>query len=546
MPGGARNDGLDQERVLVVQYGRTVDDVVKRLCTVDGMMRDILLYGQDMRTTKGPGGSAYDGPGGSGGAELPIPEGLAVHVPYSPLDTRTTHKVLKDPTAVDLINVIKEMRPTVVLLHGGLTTDKVGRDTGRIPGGSGPGDRRSAGACPHGLEVLARLPSSIMDEKEEIIKSMKQVGTRLIYLDAKASKGGFAQQVRSVTGAVVVAWLADEAPLVLNAYNFLYVFINALVDIPGIRPESAFALAAEICSAFCTGVGGAADSAPSLPHLLSDVAPALPGLDRDVALSDELLGAIASKFQDVKLCAANAEVRLLVLGIPALLMRSERLGSLCQGIRGVVAAEVSSIVLTNVEPVQIQPPYLSETSIAYRCSVKTESGITFDVVMGGPKDSSFQNHHELLELSLRQVLVADAHSIQLKMPPAGAPLPPYHCTAQVGGGAPTIEVMVSASTWIVYVIKRLTEMPQSKSLVLAGVAAASTSITTAFSKREALRHVATLCNGDFQAFHGINETVTAEMLLGALPEQVPHSDPQVMAVTPAQQQPLGLGAQAEA
>ncbi len=534
MPGGARNDVLGQGRVLVVQYGRTVDDVVKRLCAIDGMMRDILLYGQDMRTTKGPGGSAYDGPGGSGGAELPIPEGLAVHVPYSPLDTRTTHKVLKDPTAVELINVIREMRPTVVLLHGGLTAGK----------GTGDGSRGGR-SCPHGLEVLARLPSSIMDQQDDIIKSMKQVGTRLIYLDAKVAKG-FAQRVRSVTGALVVAWLADEAPLVFNAYNFLYVFINALVDIPGIRPESAFALAAEMCSAFCTTVGGAAESAASLPHLLSDTTPALSGLDGDVVLNEELVGAIASKFQNVKLCVANAEVRLLVLGIPAFLMRSARLGSLCQGIRGIVAAEVSSIVLTNLEPVQIQPPYLPDTSMAYRCSVKTESGVTFDVVMGGPKESSFQNHHELLELSLRQVLVADAHSIQLKMPPAGAPLPPYHCTAQVGGGAPTIEVMVSASTWIVYLIKRLTEMPQSKSLVLAGVAAASTSITTAFSKREALRHVATLCNGDFQAFHGSLETVTAEMLLGALPEQDPNSDAAVMAVTPAQQQPLGLGAQAEA
>lgn len=530
MPGSARNGGLGQEKVLVVQYGRTVDDVVKRLCTIDGMMRDILLYGQDMRTTRGPDGSAYDGPGGSGGAELPIPKGLAVQVPYSPLDTRTTHKVLKDPTAVELINVIREMRPTVVLLHGGLTAGR---------GGSG------ARSSPNGLEVLARLPSSILDHQDEILNSMKQVGTRLIYLDANVAKG-FGQRVRSVTGAVVVAWLADEAPLVFNAYNFLYVFINALVDIPDIRPESAFALAAEICSAFCTTVGGAADSVPSLPHLLSDTTPALPGLDGNIVLSDELTGAIASKFQNVKLCAANAEVRLLVLGIPALLMLSARLGSLCQGIRGIVAAEVSSIVLTNLEPVQIQPPYLSETSMAYRCSVKTESGITFDVVMGGPKDSSFQNHHELLELSLRQVLVADAHSIQLKMPPVGAPLPPYHCTAQVGGGAPTIEVMVSASTWIVYLIKRLTEMPQSKSLVLAGVAAASTSITTAFSKREALRHVATLCNGDFQAFHGSAETVTAEMLLGALPEQDPNSDAAVMAVTPAELQPLGLGAQAEA
>ena len=104
---------------------------------------------------------------------------------------------------------------------------------------------------------------------------------------------------------------------------------------------------------------------------------------------------------------------------------------------------------------------------------------------------------------------------------------------------------MSASTWIVYLIKRLTEMPQSKSLVLAGVAAASTSITTAFSKKEALRHVATLCNGDFQEFHGSVETVSAEMLLGALPEQDPNGDTVVMAVTPAQQQPLGLGVQTE-
>ena len=140
-----------------------------------------------------------------------------------------------------------------------------------------------------------------------------------------------------MTGAVVVAWPADEAPLVFNAYNFMYAFMNALVDVPGIRPESAFALAAELCSAFCTTtprVGGAAESAPSLPRLLSDRMPALPGMDEEI-LNDELTGAIASKFQNVKLCAANAEVRLLVLGIPALLMLSARLGSLCQGIRGV-------------------------------------------------------------------------------------------------------------------------------------------------------------------------------------------------------------------
>ena len=510
MPGGVRNDVRSPNKVLVVQFGRTVDDVVTRLCTMDGMMRDILLYGQDMRTTKGPGGVAYDGPGGSGGAELPIPEGLAVHVPYSPFDTRTTHKVLKDPTATELISVITEMRPTVVLLHGGLT--------GGEPSGQ------------PGSEVLARLPQAILDQGEDIIRSMKQVGTKMIYVDAKGTKE-FAQRVRAVTSACVVAWISDETPLVFNAYHFLYAFMNTMIDMPGIRPESAFALASELCCALCTRLGRTADSPPCLPHLLSDGIPSLPGLGEDDALDDELTGAIASKFENVKLCAASAELRLLVVGVSAHLTLSARLGSLCQGIRGIIAAEASSIFLTNLEQVQIPPPYLPPTSIAYRCSVKTESGVTFDVVMGGPKESAFNNHRELLEIALRQVLIADAHSIQLKMPPAGAPLPPYYCTAQVGAGAPTVEVLLSASTWVVYLIKRLTEMPQFKSLVLAGLAAASTSITTAFSKREALRHVATLCNGEFQNFHGPIDTVTAEMLFGALPD---HSNPSVAvsAITP--------------
>ena len=512
--------------MLIVQYGRTVDDVVTRLCTVDGMMRDIMLYGQDMRTAKAAMEQTQcNGPGSTGGAALPIPDGLAVHVPYSPLDTRTTHKVLKDPAAAEIIGAITEMRPTVVVLHGGLSARGVGLDGSDMPG----------------AEVLGRLPVAILEQRDNIIKAMKQVGTKMIYVDAKGAKE-FAQQARAVTGASVVAWLLDDPPLVFNAYQFLFVFMSCLVDSLGyVEPESAFALASEVCCAFCTQLDGGADLPPSLPHLLSDKIPALPGLNEEDALDDELTGAIVSKFGEVKLCVANAELRLLVLGLSAHLTTSARLGSLCQGIRGIIAAQVTSAILTNVEEVQIQPPYLPDSSMAFRCSMKTEGGITFDVVMGGPKESSFNNHRELLEVAVRQVLIADAHSIQLKVPPAGAPLPPYHSTSQVGGGAPTIEVLLSGSTWVVYMLKRMAEMPQSMSLVMAGVAAVSTSITTAFSKRDALRHVATVCNGDFAMFHATRETVTAEMLVGALREQSQNGGG---AITPAETpaQPSALAA----
>jgi len=518
MPGGARsqNDARSlSQKVLVVQYGTSVDHVVTRLCSVDGMMRDILLYGQDMRTAKGSGGSAGRGGSDGSGLQLAIPDGLAVHVPYLPLDTKTTHKVLKDPAASDVDAAITEMRPTVVVLHGGLAGGSAAEVDGLAPG----------------TEVLARLPAGVMDQREDIIKAMKQVGTKVIYVDAKDAKK-FAQRARAVTGACVVAWMADEAPLVFNAYHFLYVFMNSLVDLPGrIDPEAAFALASELCCAFCTQLEGGSDVPPTLPHLLSDKFPALPGLGEDDALDDELTDAMMSKFDNVKLCVANAELRLLVSGVSAHLTTSARLGSLCQGIRGIVAAQVLSSILTNVEAVQIEPPYLPETYMAFRCSMKTESGITFDVVMGGPKVSAFNNHRELLEVAVRQVLIADAHSIQLKVPPAGAPLPPYHCTSQVGDGAPTIEVLLSGSTWVVYLLKRLTEMSQTPSLVMAGVAAASTSITSAFSKRDALRHVATVCNGNFQRFDAPRETVTAEMLVGALPDQAQNTDG---AITPAE------------
>lgn len=480
-------------RVLVVQFGKTVEDVVAALSGVDGVLRDIILYGQDMRASRGASGAAYDGPGGSRGASLAIPPGLALSVPYSPLDTRFSHRVLKDPSIDEILLAVMDLRPTIVILHGGLVDSLTGA----------PGE-----------EVLAPLPVAVTEHQDKMIAAIKDIGVKLVYLDCVGSEK-FAQQVRTATGVPAVFWRArGEAPPVFTAYHFFFVFMSSILEDRFIHPEEAFAIASELTCAFCIPQNEHLEALPCMPCLLSDLAPALPGMRNKNSFPDDAPAEVLDRFLDVKLCASNVELRLLVLGIPAHLLASARLGSLCQGLRGILASEVSSATLTKLEEVMIGPPYLLEDSLATRCSMRTASGIAVDLVMSGPKNAGFHEDRDALESALRQVMIADVHSIQLRMPPVGASLPPYHSSSLVGGGAPTIEVMMSASLWVAYLLKRLTEMPQSKSLVMAGVAAASTSITTSFNKRDAIRHVAILCNGDLGKFASSKGTMTAEMLTG--------------------------------
>ena len=496
-------------RILCAYYGKTIEEVVGGLIRRDGILRDILLYGQDMRSQQGGAGQLYDGPGGSGGASLAIPEHLTISVPYIPVDSRVTHKVLKDPTVEDIVDAVDDFQPTAVIIHSGLVTNK---------------------RADLGSEVLAPIPSHILDQSENLVEGLLGSGIDVVYLDAKGC-GSLAQDIKTKVGSAVITWMSDEPVLVFNAYNFLFSFFGAF-DIANISPECAFALASELSCAFClsSDLGAGPELPPSLPHLLSDKIPSLPGTGPQaqfinskgvrIDAHEEVPG-----FSDLRLCAPHAEVRLLVAALPTSIMISARLGSLCQGIRGIIAAEVMSAVLVNkvqTAPEVIPAPYLPEGSQAYRCTMKSASGITFDVVCGGPS-SVFTNRgiDRLLEYALKQALVADAHSIQLKLPPPGAPMPPYHSTRLVAAGAPVVEVLASTSTWVVYMLKRLCEMPLSRVLVIAGVGAASTTVNTAFSKKDALRQTSTIANGILSKIRPSTGFVTAEMLVGALPEVNP-------------------------
>ena len=485
-----------EKRILCVQYGKTVEDVIDMLSKRDGILRDILLYGQDMRSKQGGAGQPYDGPGGSGGASRAIPRMLALAVPYVPVDTRVSHKVMRDPIATDIVDEIKSFRPTCVIIHAGLEVRQ---------------------GCEVGAEVLESIPTPILRIQDKLIKALNDVGVKLLYLDAVGCDQ-LAHRARQETEADIVTWMCSDPPRVFHAYNFLFGFFGAL-DIGSTTPATAFALASELSCAFCLSKQGpnGPELPPSLPHLFSEKVPMLPGMgdredfyDKDGSIVDpekEHPG-----FSDMRLCAPNAEVRLLVAALPHI-MSSARLGSLCQGIRGIVAAEILSASLLNKTQISVPPPYLPEGSCAYRCTMKSSSGIAFDVVAGGP--FWIMKRDSILEYGLRQTLIADAHSIQLKLPPLGAPMPPYHSSQTVASGAPVIEVLASTSSWVVYLMKRICENPLYRAFVIAGIGAVSSTVNSAFSKRDALRQTSIVTNGLLSRVRPATGLVTSDMLVGA-------------------------------
>ena len=67
-------------------------------------------------------------------------------------------------------------------------------------------------------------------------------------------------------------------------------------------------------------------------------------------------------------------------------------------------------------------------------------------------------NEELALLALRSTLVADALSLQFKLPPAGALPPSSENAANIAGGAPIVESLVIASVWAVAVLRALAQV----------------------------------------------------------------------------------------
>lgn len=275
-----------------------------------------------------------------------------------------------------------------------------------------------------------------------------------------------AEMVAERAKVPVVVWDTKRAPEILTANNFLNTFFGCLAS-DSMMIAEAFAVSGELTCAFSSSkIGGEIQPVlPQLPRLLLGGQPCLPGLGSKESTSSQDKGAdqlVLGKreeaipgFVDLRLCAPNVEARLLVLAQPDIISAA-RLGSLCQGIRGIIANEIRNCTLSSKVSVQMPTPFLPSSSTACRCTMRSLSDVSFDVVMAGPAEVIEDDI--ILEYGIREALLADAHSIQLKLPPPGAPLPEVLVEKNLIFGAPMVQVLISTSTWVIQVMKLLTKV----------------------------------------------------------------------------------------
>ncbi len=64
----------------------------------------------------------------------------------------------------------------------------------------------------------------------------------------------------------------------------------------------------------------------------------------------------------------------------------------------------------------------------------------------------------IVQHALRQTLVADALTLQLKLPPAGVPAPVSRSSPTVAGGAPVVDVLAVTSVWAVHILRSLSQV----------------------------------------------------------------------------------------
>ena len=64
-------------------------------------------------------------------------------------------------------------------------------------------------------------------------------------------------------------------------------------------------------------------------------------------------------------------------------------------------------------------------------------------------------HDSLVEYALRQTLVADALSLQFRLPPQGIPAPTARKSAAIANGADVVDALVVTSVWAVHLLRTL-------------------------------------------------------------------------------------------
>eukprot|EP00887_Chlorella_sp_A99_P000408 scaffold13.g408.t1 len=349
--------------------------------------------------------------------------------------------------------------------------------------GSFSGDRKELER--HALNGLACLTaedgSPSAEAAAEFVAAFQAAPPAAAFLDFAGSEG-LAARLRAAGVAHVLAWADGAAPGALASMHFAQSFFGAL-GCPATTVPEAFALACRVARAHLTAAAdpstqqqqrqvqqqaqqqqvqqqqqqqqaqqqaqrGQVEAA--LPFLLSDTTPALPGtasvpppaVPEGTDLSQGLAAAFPG-YQSIRMLAPTAELRLLLCGLGSMInpqasrWAARILAYWGEALRGWLAAELRSAALLRQEPVERSPAHLPAGCVASRCQVATASGATVSVTLGAPQ--ALLDNAPVVEHALRQTLVADACSLQVKLPPPGVPLPALKQVPSVAAGAPVVE-----------------------------------------------------------------------------------------------------------
>ncbi|KAG1655243.1 hypothetical protein FOA52_007975 [Chlamydomonas sp. UWO 241] len=385
-------------------------------------------------------------------------------------------RVLASPSAAEFAAAVGELKPT--LLYIGAKADF---DTG-------------AG-------VLA--PFAFKDGSALDLGSLAGKGVECLYYDARGDYEAVkaCQERGDVLHAV--AWPAGAGlPPATLASQFTRCFFSVLFTY-GSAPAEAFAMASHVVQAHCTAAGPDGHVSPPLPLFLSAARAELPDnssippLDLPGSDPTQSISSLVPGWSDLRLLAPRAEVRLLLTG-NASLVDSHKLTFLGEALRALLIMETRTVTLVSTSLCTKVPVNLASGCGAIRCELRTASGRSAVVVLGGQppvlKDT------KLVEHSLRMTLVSDSQSLQFRLPPPGVSVPPPRVSAAIAGGTPVVDTLVLSSVWAVQVLRGLCEDAASLGLISMGVAAVGASATAGLSPADVQR-LKMLVSGEGPAEH---------------------------------------------
>ncbi len=105
----------------------------------------------------------------------------------------------------------------------------------------------------------------------------------------------------------------------------------------------------------------------------------------------------------------------------------------------------------------VRPPARLKVRCSMPCGMSSRV-ITHPIPPRSPPLLPVLGNPVLVEHALRQSLVADAQTLQFKLPPPGVSAPPARKSVTVAGGADVVDALVVTSVWAVHLLRTLCQV----------------------------------------------------------------------------------------